>query len=154
MTLTQLLDAGALVSELTALNRDTAIRELTDALDAHGAISDPVAVAQQIIEREDIATTAIGGGIAIPHALTADLDHSAMAIGRSDGLSFGESEENAEAIRLVFMLVGPNTNPALHLQTLAKLSELACDGDVVDDLLAASPDEVAAILDEFEQTLS
>ena len=89
MTLTQLLDAGALVSELTALNRDTAIRELTDALDAHGASSDPVAVAQQIIEREDILAHVTEMGAHMAARAEKFHDHPSVGDVRTFGLIMG-----------------------------------------------------------------
>ena len=87
-------------------------------------------------ERELLASTAIGDGIAIHHGKLASVDHLVGALGRSPaGLPFDSFD--GQPTHLVFMLVAPADAAGLHLKALARLSRLFREVDFRRKLLSA-----------------
>ena len=89
-----------------------------------------------LMEREQLASTAIGEEVAIPHGKIDAVGHLVGALGRSRaGLEF-DSIDGAPT-HLVFMLVAPQSSTGVHLKALARLSRLFRDGDFRARLMAA-----------------
>lgn len=81
-----------------------------------------------LFAREDQVSTGIGSGVAIPHVLTPAVDQVMAIFGRSEkGIDF-EAHDNAP-VRFVILLVVPEAESHLHLQTLAATAKLfsSCD---------------------------
>jgi PTS system nitrogen regulatory IIA component len=77
-------------------------------------------------ERELLASTAIGDGIAIPHGRLDNIDSLVGVLGRSvPGLEFDSID--GKPTHLVFMLVAPSNSTGIHLKALARLSRLFRD---------------------------
>jgi PTS system nitrogen regulatory IIA component len=77
-------------------------------------------------ERELLASTAIGDGIAIPHGRLDNIDSLVGVLGRSvTGLEFDSID--GKPTHLVFMLVAPSNSTGIHLKALARLSRLFRD---------------------------
>jgi nitrogen PTS system EIIA component len=95
---------------------------------------------QVLEEREQLASTAIGDGIAIPHAKLDSIDHLIGVLGRSvSGLAFDSID--GKPTHIVFMLVAPANSAGIHLKALARLSRLFRDPDFRQRLIQ-SPDGV------------
>ena len=87
-------------------------------------------------EREQLASTAIGDGIAIPHGKLDSVGHLVGALGRAvDGIEFESID--GKPTNLVFMLVAPASSTGVHLKALARLSRLFRDADFRKRLLDA-----------------
>jgi PTS system nitrogen regulatory IIA component len=87
-------------------------------------------------EREQLGSTAIGDGIAIPHGKLDNMDRLVGVLGRSTtGLSFDSLD--GKATHLVFMLVAPSNSAGIHLKALARLSRLFRDAGFRQRLLEA-----------------
>jgi PTS system nitrogen regulatory IIA component len=109
---------------------------------------DPKVLHRVLAERELLASTAIGDGIAIPHGKLDNIDHLVGALGRSvGGLAFDSID--GKPTHLVFMLVAPSNSAGVHLKALARLSRLFRDGSLRQRLLE-SPDSATMyrIIDE------
>ena len=92
-------------------------------------------------ERELLASTAIGDGIAIPHGKLDAVGRLVGTLGRARaGIEFESID--GKPTHLVFMLVAPASSTGVHLKALARLSRLFRDSDFRDRLMAA-PDAVA-----------
>src|SRR3954452_25532072 len=79
-------------------------------------------------EREQLASTAIGDGIAIPHGKLDSVGHLVGTLGRSvEGIEFESID--GKPTHLVFMLVAPSSSTGVHLKALARLSRLFRDAD-------------------------
>jgi PTS system nitrogen regulatory IIA component len=77
-------------------------------------------------EREHLASTAIGDGIAIPHGKLDTIDQLVGVLGRSaSGLAFDSID--GKPTHIVFMLVAPSNSAGIHLKALARLSRLFRD---------------------------
>ena len=87
-------------------------------------------------ERELLASTAIGDGIAIPHGKLDTVGRLVGALGRAvEGIEFESID--GKPTHLVFMLVAPSSSTGVHLKALARLSRLFRDPDFRQRLLVA-----------------
>jgi PTS system nitrogen regulatory IIA component len=97
---------------------------------------DAQALCRVLEERELLASTAIGDGIAIPHGKVDTIDRLVGALGRSvQGLAFDSID--GKPTHLVFMLVAPSNSAGAHLKALARLSRLFRDASFRQRLLDA-----------------
>jgi len=121
------VDLGALTRpdlifpDLPATGREAVLRAFAERLAARGLVGDAAALFDKLWEREQLGSTAIGGGIAIPHCKVDRLKSGVVALGRVDaGVDFGAAD--GEPVRLFFLVVSPSQAPAEHLQILAAIS--------------------------------
>ena len=88
-------------------------------------------------EREQLASTAIGDGIAIPHGKLDSVGHLVGVLGRAgQGIEFESID--GKPTHLVFMLVAPASSTGVHLKALARLSRLFRDAEFRKRLLDAA----------------
>jgi len=149
MKVTDFLAADMVVADLVAQTKAGVLAELSRHLAGHMAGVDAEALRKVLEERELLASTAIGDGIAIPHGKLDAVGRLVGALGRArQGIEFESID--GKPTHLVFMLVAPASSTGVHLKALARLSRLFRDEDFRQRLLAA-PDAVAmyqAIVDE------
>jgi PTS system nitrogen regulatory IIA component len=136
MKVIDFLKLPAIIAELRATTKAGALAELA----THMAGLEPGVEAEQLRrvleERELLASTAIGDGIAIPHGKLDSIGQLAGVLGRSKaGLEFDSID--GRPTHLVFMLVAPVSSTGVHLKALARLSRLFRDADFRKRLLAA-----------------
>ncbi len=97
------------------------ISSLADLATADLAPHDRVMFIRGVLEREDVTTTAIGGGIAIPHARTAALQGCRLAIGiLPQGIAWGASD--GRAVHLALLIAARESDHAEHLRVMAALA--------------------------------
>jgi Kef-type K+ transport system membrane component KefB/mannitol/fructose-specific phosphotransferase system IIA component (Ntr-type) len=139
-----LLRAGAVNLVPPSRTREELIGALTGALAARlGRIGDGERFAAQVLEREALAGTGVGDGIAFPHAEVEGLTQPALAFARlEDGLDF-DAPDGAK-VHLVFLLLTPPRDYDHELQILSAMARLLTREEVRRGLLSA-PDEAAVI---------
>ncbi len=133
--------------DLAARERDEALRLLVAELRAAGAVRDDAEPLRKLVEREAVASTALGGGIALPHARTVSCPEPRLAVARlSPPVDFGASD--TVPVDLVFLLLGPPEAPGEHVRLLARIAKLAQRKAVLAELRGA-PDgrSFRAVLD-------
>ncbi|MES1205681.1 MAG: PTS sugar transporter subunit IIA [Pseudomonadota bacterium] len=149
MKVTDFLAADMVVADLVADTKAGVLAELSRHLATRMAGVDPEVLRRVLEERELLASTAIGDGIAIPHGKMDAVGRLVGALGRARaGIEFESID--GKPTHLVFMLVAPASSTGVHLKALARLSRLFRDADFRARLLEA-PDAVAmyqAIVDE------
>lgn len=134
---------------IDAHDRDGAIRSLA-ALAASG-VKQPIdadAIASAALARERLVSSAIGHGVAVPHARVPGLVQPVVAIGRSRrGIDF--DARDGKPARLVILLVTPLENTEVQLRLLASVAHVGQDETLILRLLnAADWTEFLAILNE------
>lgn len=134
---------------INAASREEAITELAAiaATDPRHAL-EAQAVAAAAVARERLVSSAIGHGVAVPHARIAGIAHPVVAIARSRrGIDF--DARDGRPTRLIILLVTPLENTEVQLRLLASVAQACQDETVVARLLNA-PDwtEFLAILNE------
>ncbi len=95
---------------------------------------------RSLLEREAVASTALGGGIALPHARTPASPEATMAVARLVPAVDFRAPDGAP-VDLVFLLVGPPEAPGEHVRILARVARLAQRPSVLEDLRAARDDD-------------
>lgn len=93
-----------------------------------------------IFEREQLGSTAVGDGVAIPHGKIADLKEIIGVLARLEKpVEFDAMDE--QPVDIIFMLLAPENATAAHLKALAKVSRFLRDADAVAALRGAESTE-------------
>ncbi len=142
MKLANLLDQEELILELEAVDHWPAIVELVNRLVSTGKL--PAGHRDSMLEalrnREEMVSTGIGSGVAIPHAFSDDLEEVIAVFGRSArGIDF-EALDNAP-VHLIFLFIVPRRDYHLHLKTLAAIAKTFTNPRLRDALRNASTQE-------------
>lgn len=148
MTLSDILNAECVLTEMHATDRWQAIDELLAQLVKAGRIKadDLPAILQAVKKRETTMSTGIGFGIGIPHATTDLIGDVIGAFGRSKtGINFDALDE--QPVNLIVLFLVPQGQFQKHLHTLANIAKFLHDRPLREKLLgAASADEVVQII--------
>ncbi|MBM4336838.1 MAG: PTS sugar transporter subunit IIA [Deltaproteobacteria bacterium] len=150
MKLTDILVRDACRVDIRGRTKPEVLRELADAL--AGAIPrlDRSELYAMLLEREKLGTTAMGDGIAIPHARIEALDRVLAVFGLSrGGVDFDSLD--GRPTHLFFLLVAPGREGSSHLLLLARLSRLlGIDGFRARLREVTSTDELFRAIEEEE----
>lgn len=137
MHLVDMLDRKWIKAKLDADNKRDAIKELIDLLAACGAIAEPGAALQAVLDRESVRSTGIGQGLALPHGKYPGVREPVMAIGRCPaGLDFNSVD--GSPVDLIILMVSPTDQIAQHIQALARISRFLSFDTFRRDLRQAS----------------
>ncbi|MDZ7337070.1 MAG: PTS sugar transporter subunit IIA [candidate division KSB1 bacterium] len=150
MKLTDFMQNALILLDLEAKDRDEALRRLVKAAADNAAVRDPEAFLAEVITRESLGSTAVGNGVAFPHARSASVGQIVVVLGRlKKGVDFGA--EDGEKVRLVVLMGTPPQEIARYLKVLARFAALLRQEEVRSRLLhATSPAEVLRIIDQFD----
>jgi mannitol/fructose-specific phosphotransferase system IIA component (Ntr-type) len=159
----ELLKAPQVLPSMTNRSKRSAIEDLVDLLWKQKRISNKSEAIARVLEREELAATTLGDGIAIPHARIEVGDGPAIAIGRHPaGIDFGASDgslvhlivlvlwqpEQAGLFNRLFAgLVGKLANDAFRDRLLAEQSAAGIAGALADvriDMLSGRPNKCEA----------
>jgi PTS system nitrogen regulatory IIA component len=128
MKVVDFLRPDLVIAQLKSSAKGDVLAEMSRHLAEHQAGVDPESLRKVLEDRELLASTAIGDGIAIPHGKLDTVAELVGALGRSSpGLEFDSID--GKPTHLVFMLVAPSTSTGIHLKALARLSRLFRDAD-------------------------
>lgn len=150
MRIVDLLSKESILLGGTPTSKPEAIDLLIDLQVKGGRIADVEAYKAGILAREEKGSTAVGEGIAIPHAKSeAVKEPSLAAMTVPDGVDYEALDE--EPSNLLFMIAAPNDGD-VHLEVLSRLMTILMDEDFRANLLAAKDaDEFLQIIDDMEK---
>jgi len=155
MKLSDFFPRENIVSELSATRKEEAIHELVRQICAVGALSKNQAggVEKAILRREELGSTGIGKGVAVPHAKVAGVKGVLGAFGRSTrGVEFDALD--GQPVHLIFLLVSSPDTVEPHLEALRKVTLLLKDDDFCSFLRRAKDQaEMSDLLREVEERL-
>ena len=148
-TVHSLLEPSCCLLDVAADSPELLLSHMVEALVAQSAIRDAGMVLSLLLEREKLGSTAIGNGVAIPHArsLTVAGLRVALATSRS-GLSWKAQDD--EPVRLIFLILAPAIERARkpYLELIAQIADRMRLARARKRLIEArSFDEVAAALE-------
>lgn len=148
--ISELLSPDAVLLDLGSGEKVAVIKELARPLIGNGTVTDEEEFFAAILRRENLESTGIGQGVAIPHARTKAVTRTALAFGRSDpGIDF--SSLDGKRCHLVFLIAAPEDKKTEYIMTLARVSKLLRRDAVRIGLnKARTPDEIIALLEEHE----
>jgi mannitol/fructose-specific phosphotransferase system IIA component (Ntr-type) len=149
VTLTELLTAERIRIPLHGRTKDDLLRELVDAVALDNGV-DRDEMLRAVREREAVLSTGIGLGVAIPHGKSSAISELRLAAGSAlEPVEFDALD--GEPVRLLFLLVGPETAAGAHIKALSRISRLVRQNDVRQRLIdATTPDEFLRALREAE----
>jgi PTS system nitrogen regulatory IIA component len=140
MRVVDFLQPDCVVANMDATTKPAVLAELSQRLARTVPGVDAETLRHVLEERELLASTAIGDGIAIPHGKLDSVGHLVGVLGRAvSGIEFESID--GKPTHLVFMLVAPASSTGVHLKALARLSRLFRDADFRKRLLAAPSGE-------------
>jgi len=149
----QLLRPSTVQIGLGGTTKDEVINGLVDLLEGHDAISSLEAVRDAVFDREQVMSTGVGKMLGLPHAKTAAARDTVAAFATTaEPIDFGAIDN--EPVRLLFLLVGPESDKSRHIKILGRISRLVSRDTIRERLLGVeAPEEVIAILKEGEAQL-
>lgn len=122
MRLETLTKPELIFPELPASSREEILKLFATRLAEMDVVEDSEQLYDKLLEREQLGSTGIGAGVAIPHCKLDNLTEAVLSIGICrGGVEFGAMD--SEPVRLFFLLVSPTEAPAVHLQVLAAISK-------------------------------
>lgn len=128
MELTDLVSPEAVLCAVKASSKKQALQEIAHrACEAYGL--ETRAVVEGLLAREKLGSTAMGNGVAIPHARIAGLGQIVGLFARLERPVDFEAADG-QGVDLLFCLLAPQDAGADHLRALAKVSRLMRDGAV------------------------
>lgn len=138
-----------LILFLNVKTRDEALHALIDQLAAVGKLPQKELFYNAIMEREEIVSTGIGMGVAIPHAKLNDYDDFFICIGvLSKGVDWHAMD--GVPVRLIFMIGGPDDKQTEYLQILSRLTVALKDEERRKKMLTLnSPDAIIELFEAF-----
>ncbi|MDO5417821.1 MAG: fructose-specific PTS transporter subunit EIIC [Lachnospiraceae bacterium] len=151
MRITELLKLESIELGVKLGSKEEAIDKLAGLMDAGGRLKDKAGYKEGILAREALGSTAVGDGIAIPHAkVDAVKEPGLAAVTVPEGVDY-EAFDGSLA-NLIFMIAAPADGADVHLEALANLSTLLMNPGFKEGLLAAeTKEEFLAIIDEAEK---
>jgi len=151
MQILDFLSVDCIKLTIESKNKKDAIKELVEVLFKSGKVKDKKKMIQTLMEREELGSTGIGQGIAIPHGKSDTVSDLAAAFGVStEGVAFDSLD--GEPVNIFFLLVAPEGAAGAHLKALARISSLLKDKYFRKSLLGAqSAEEVIKIIQEEEK---
>ncbi|MEO0608512.1 MAG: PTS sugar transporter subunit IIA [Pseudomonadota bacterium] len=139
--LTSLLSEGVILGTVASESRKQILNKLAQAMGETTGL-DGRDIFDAVIERENLGSTSVGEGVAIPHARIQELQHPIGAFARLEqGVDFDAID--GRPCDLIFMLLAPHAAGADHLRALAQVSRTFRNADLREALRSA--DNAAAM---------
>ena len=150
--LTDLLTVDRIKIPLVSRTKEDVLRELVDVLADEDGAESRAEVLRAVREREAVLSTGIGNGVAIPHGKSPSVPELRMAAGTAEPpVDFDALD--GQPVKLVFLLVGPETAAGPHIKALSRIARLIRNDDVRERLLSArTPDAFLRALSEAEHS--
>ena len=147
MRLIDILDETSIVADLQASDKIEALEILVEAMTRSNEINKQD-ILNVLLEREELGSTGIGDGIAIPHGKSPEITQIISGFGLSkQGIEFDSLD--GKPAHLFFLLVAPENSPGTHLKVLARISRMLKNVNFREKLLEAnSQHEIYQIISE------
>jgi PTS system fructose-specific IIA component/PTS system nitrogen regulatory IIA component len=139
-------------ASLQAIDKEGAIREMAQSLLDAGRIEKTQfdSIIKAILKREELGSTGIGRGVAVPHTKHASVDRLVGTVAVSkEGVDFASLD--GETVQLFFLLVSPMDRPGDHLRALENISRQLRNDTFCRFLKQAkAPADIQQLLDEAD----
>ena len=154
LKLSQLIDAGHVALDVASPDVPDLLNQLVKLLVSSDELSEASAkaLAEALLRREQLGSTSIGRGVAVPHAYVVDLPTPTMLVARLERpIAYGEPEDG-RPVDLVFLLIGPESARPKHARVLARIVRLMHDQAWLEALReASSPEAVVEAIHDVER---
>lgn len=148
--ITDYMSEELILLNLKAKNKDEALKELSALIGKSEKIEKKDVIYKTLLERENLGSTGIGKGVAIPHAKTDAAESLTIAFGISkEGVDFKSLDQ--EKVKIFFVFASPFKDSQIYLKVLARISRLIRDENFREKLLnCENAKEVLECIDKEE----
>ena len=154
MKFADFVNVKAIKGSIAADDKQSVIRELVESLATAGAIkgADTESIIAAIMKREELGSTGIGRGVAVPHTKHPSVEHLVGTVGVSnEGVDFQSLD--GDKVHLFFLLISPPDRPGDHLRALENISRQLRDDTFCRFLKQArSQQDVQQLLEEADNS--
>lgn len=137
MKITELMDVDLVIPELNSKKKKDVLKEMVDCIVTKVPDINGNELLRVLLEREELGSTGIGDGIAIPHGKIKNIDKLVISCGRSiPGVDFQSMD--GKPTHIIFLLVAPENSAGVHLKVLARISRLLKDSGFRKSIIEAN----------------
>ena len=150
MKLSDILPRDAIIADLISTDKKGVLEELAASV-APIAKTGSKEILRVLLEREQLGSTGIGGGIGIPHGKLASINSIVVGFGLSrKGAEFDSLDHRP--VHIFFILITSENSTGIHLKVLAHISKLLKTKNFKESLIKAkSVDEIQAIIYNLDE---
>jgi PTS system fructose-specific IIA component/PTS system nitrogen regulatory IIA component len=152
MRLSDFVIPEAILPDLKVDTKEAAVRKMVESLASSGSIhpEDQESIIAAILKREELGSTGIGNGVAVPHTKHPSVDRLVATIALAkEGVDFASLD--GEDVFILFLLVSPPDRPGDHLRALENISRHLRNHNFCNFLRqATSSKAVIELLDEAD----
>ncbi len=145
MRVYNLLAPEMVILELESVTRDDVIKEMVGFLKKKSKVSKEKELNEKLLQREELGSTAIGDGVAIPHCKMKGIKNPIVMLSISrKGVDFHSLD--GEPSHLFFLVVSSPDNPSVNLQILAAIAQLVRKAERVKERIIEA-ENISAVLE-------
>ena len=146
MDINKLMNVNLINLDLKGETKLEIIEEIVELLDKEGRLLDKEAYFQDVLKREEIGSTGVEMGVAIPHGKSSGVKEPSLAFGRvKDGVDFSSMDGNKTD--LVFLIAVPENSDDTHIRILTSFARKLMHKEFRDGLRnAVNPAEIIELL--------
>lgn len=152
MKFADFVSTDAIRADMEADDKESVIREMANALLESGNIAadEYESIVKAILKREELGSTGIGRGVAVPHTKHPSVDRLVGTVGvSSEGVDFDSLD--GENVELFFLLISPPDRPGDHLRALENISRQLRDDTFCKFLKQSkSAEDIRQLLEEAD----
>jgi PTS system nitrogen regulatory IIA component len=150
MKLKQYVRLECFIPDLAEKNREDALRAIVHVIAQKGLIKNEQEIFARLVEREQIQSTAVGDGIAIPHCFSDEVADLIIVVARSlGGVEFDSFD--GKLTKVIFVLLGNKNEHGLHLKALAHIARLIKNTDFIQKITeSATAQDMVRVFEEEE----
>ncbi|TVO35708.1 PTS sugar transporter subunit IIA [Vibrio algivorus] len=154
MDISTVLNTKHIKLNMVAKTKEEAIEELTDLLMQGGSVTNKEEFLKDVWLREEQGSTGFENHIAIPHGKSLAVNHTALAIGRTQHEILWETMDGSDVRCVILFAVRLEDQDTTHIRLLTKVSCALADEDIVAKLLEESePESIISILNDPEEAV-
>lgn len=147
MNLLKILNEKSIKLNLEATNKLNALKELIDILEEQNIIEDKNVFLEDVLLREEIGTTGIGDGIAIPHGKSDTVLKTGIVIGRtSTGIDW-QALDDEPVFMVILFAVRNDDRETVHVKLLSKVATVLGREEITEEIINAKSEK--EIIDLF-----
>ena len=150
MRLSDYIEPDLVILDLRTRGIEDTLHAFAERLGETDRIRETQDVARALIEREESHTTALGNGVALPHATVPGLERPLILVGVApDGVAFEPGPADPVPNRLFFVLLSPANEAGTHIKLLARIVRLVRSRGFVEALVEAETGK--ALIEQIER---
>ncbi|MBN1309507.1 MAG: PTS sugar transporter subunit IIA [Chitinispirillaceae bacterium] len=136
MAIIDLISPEVIKVGLAAKDKPSVLRELLQILIDAGRVIDRDEILEALLKREELQSTGLEAGIAVPHAKTRTVSSLTLAIGTApDGVDFDAIDHQPS--RLFFLMLAPPDKSGPHIEALAEIARMSKSRSFIAALIGA-----------------